>query len=51
MINNLKKSDRWKIQLTIANNSIHYIDSEEKCVMHSKRDNVEIKIDDEANEV
>ena len=53
MINNLKKSDTWKIQLTlqIANNSIYYIDSGEKCVMHSKSDNIEIKVDDEADEV
>ena len=53
MINNLKKSDTWKIQLTlqIANNSIYYIDSGEKCVMHSKSGNIEIKVDDEADEV
>ena len=27
-INNLKKSDTWKIQLTIANNFISYIDND-----------------------
>ena len=31
-INNLKKSDTWKIQLTIANNFISSIDNDEKHV-------------------
>ena len=51
IINNLKKSDTWKIQLTIANNFISSIDNDEKCVMHSKSDNIEIMINDEADEV
>ena len=33
-INNLEKSDTWKIQLTIANNFISSIDNDEKHVMH-----------------
>ena len=37
-INNLKKSDTWKIQLTIANNFISSIDNDEECVMHLKSD-------------
>ena len=45
IISNLKKSDKWKIQLTIANNY------DEECVKHSKNDNIEIMIDDEADKV
>ena len=51
IINNLKKSDTWKIQLTIANNFISSIDNDEEHVMHSKSDNIEIMINDEADEV
>ena len=40
IINNLKKSDKWKIQLTIANNFISSLDNDEECVMHSKSDNI-----------
>ena len=35
IINNLKKSGAWKIQLTIANNFISSIDNDEDHVMHS----------------
>ena len=38
IINNLKKSNTCKIQLTIANNFISSIDNDEECVMHSKSD-------------
>ena len=31
IINKLKKSDRWKVQLTIANNVISSIDNDEEC--------------------
>ena len=51
IINNLKKSDTWKIQLTVANNFISSIDYDEECVMHSKSNNIEIMISDEADEV
>ena len=51
IIYNLKKSDTWKIHLTIANNCISCIDNDEKRVMHSKSDNIEIMIDGEAEEV
>ena len=51
IINNLKKSDSWKIQLMIANNFISAIDNDEEHVMHSKNDNIEIMINDEADEV
>ena len=39
------------IQLTIANNFISSIDNDEERVKHSKRDNVEIMINDEVDEV
>ena len=51
IINNLKKSDTWKIQLSIANNFISSIDNDEEHVMHSKSDNIEIMINNEADEV
>ena len=50
-IDDLKESDTWKIQLTIANNFISSIDNDEGRVMHSKSDNIEIMINDEAYEV
>ena len=50
--NDLKKSVPQKIQLTIAINFISSIDdSDEERVMHSKTDNIEITINDEADEV
>ena len=49
IINNLKKSDTWKIQLTIANNFISSIDNDEERVMHSKSDNIEIMINDQVD--
>ena len=51
IINNLKKSDTWKIQLTIAINFISSIDNDEECVMHSKSDNIKIMINDKTNQV
>ena len=51
IINNLKKSDTWKIQLTIANDFISSIDSDEERVMHSKSDNIEVMINDGAGEI
>ena len=52
IINNLKRSDTWKIQLTRANNFISSKDdNDEERVMHSKSNNIEILISDEADEV
>ena len=51
VINNLKKSVTWKIQLTIANSFISSIDNDEDPVMYLKSDNIEIIINDEADEV
>ena len=42
IINNLKNSDTWKIQLTIANNFASSIDNDEEREMHSKSDNMEL---------
>ena len=39
-----------KIQLTIANNFISFTDNDKKQVMHPKGDNIEIMINDEADE-
>ena len=51
MINDLKKSDTWKIHLKIAINFMSSKDNDEECVMHSKSDNIEIMINDKADEV
>ena len=40
-----------KIRLTIANNFISSIDNDEELAMYSKSDNIEIMINDEADEV
>ena len=50
-MNNLKKSDTWKIQLAIANNFISSIDNNEERAMHSKSNNMEIMIIKKAAEV
>ena len=44
-MNNLKNSVTWKIQLTISS-----IDNDEECVIHWKSDNIEILINDKADE-
>ena len=51
IINNLKKSDKQKIQLAISINSISFIDNDEERVMHLKGDNMEIMMNDEADKV
>ena len=50
-LSNLKKSDTLKIQLAIANDFISSIDNDKEGVVHSKRDDMEIMINDEAVEV
>ena len=47
MIDNLKKSNMWKIQLTIAIYFISSKDNDEECVMHSNSD---IMINDSVDE-
>ena len=49
--NNLKKFDKWKIQLIVLNNFIFSVDNDEERVMHSKSDHIEIIINDEADEL
>ena len=46
IINDLKKSDTGKLQLTIVLNFISSKDTGEEHVMHSKSDNIEIMISD-----
>ena len=50
-VNNIKKSDTRKIHFTIAVSFIFSIDNNEEHVMHSKTDNIEIMISDEATEI
>ena len=51
IINNLKKSDAWKNQLTIAYSFISSTDNVEGRVMYLKNDNIGIMINDEVDEV
>ena len=51
IINNLKKFNSWKIQLTIAYNFISSIDNDEDRVMDSKSGNAELMISDEEDKV
>ena len=51
IMNNLKKFDTGKSQLTIAINFISSKDTDEERVMHSKSDNIEIIIHNKADEV
>ena len=51
IVSNLKKSDTWKIKLAIANNFISSTDNDKERARHSKSDNIEIMINDEADEV
>ena len=46
-MNNLKKSDTWKIQFTIAKNFISSIDNDEGHVMHLKSENMETMINND----
>ena len=51
IINNLKKSNTRKIQLTTANNFISSKQNDEECVIHSKSNKMKIMINNEADEV
>ena len=50
IINNLKKSGTWNIQLTIAINFTSSKENNEDRVIHSKSDNKEIMINDKADD-
>ena len=51
IINNLKRSATEKLQLAMLVNCISSTDNHEEHVTHSKTDNIEIMINDEAHEV
>ena len=51
IINDLKKSDRWRIQLTIVIHFFFFKANNEECVKHLKSDNVEFMIFDNADEI
>ena len=51
IVNNLKKSDSWKIKLTVAINFIYSKDTDEEHIMYSKSDKIEIMIYFKADEV
>ena len=40
IINDLKKSNTWKIQLTVVTNLISSKEHDEQCVKHPKSDNI-----------
>ena len=50
ILNNLKKLGPQKIPLITANNFISFLDNDEECVRYSKSENIEIMINDEADE-
>ena len=50
-INNLKRSDTWKIQLAIVNNFIFFIEYNEEHLMLSKIVNIKIMFNDKEDEV
>ena len=51
IINNVKKSDTWKIQLTISINVMSFKENNEERVMHSKSNNLDFMIYNNADEV
>ena len=51
LINNLRKSETWKTQLTISCNFISSKDIDEEYVIHLKSDNIEILTHDKIEEV
>ena len=48
--NNLRKSDKWKIQLTKAIDFISSKDTDEEQLMHSRGNNIEISWAGNTNE-
>ena len=50
-MNDLKKYDTWKNQLTIAINFMSSKDNDEERVMHSKNDNIKVMINNKTDEV
>ena len=50
-MNDLRKSDTWKIQLTTAINLISFKDNDEERKMHSKSNDINITINAKADEI
>ena len=50
ILNNIENSNTWKTQLTVAINFISSKNKDEERVVHSKSDNIEIMINDKADE-
>ena len=51
IIIDLRNSDTWKIQLTVAINFISSKDAKEEHITHSKRENIKITSYNDVNEV
>ena len=51
ILNDLQKSDTWKIELTVAINFVSSKDDYEKRVMQSTSNNIEVMINDNGDEV
>ena len=51
IINCIRKTDIWEIQLTTAVNFISSKDNDEERVIHSKGDNIEIMINDKPEDI
>ena len=51
MINNYKTQGEWKIHLTMVINFISSNDSNEARTLHTKSDNIEIMIGNEADDI
>ena len=49
IIGDIKKFNTWKIQLARAIKFICSKDNDEKCVIYSKSDNIEVMINDKAD--
>ena len=51
MVNDIKKSDTWKTQLTIAINFMSFTETDEEDLMYSKIYNIKILINDKPDQV
>ena len=51
MINDAKSQSEWKIQLPMEINFVSFKDSDEIRLIHTKRDNIDILMENEANDV
>ena len=51
MINDAKSQSEWKIQLPMEINFVSFKGSDEIRLIHTKRDNIDILMENEANDV